>query len=50
MEENEDSFVFIAGLEDLGTEQPIHRYRVVIDRESGKVGPPELRVIVHGRI
>ena len=42
IEENEDSFIFIAGLEDMETEQPIHRYRVVIDRESGKVDPPEL--------
>ena len=42
MQENHDSFVFIAGLEDMGTERPIHRYRVVVDRESGKVDPPEL--------
>jgi hypothetical protein len=42
VKENDDSFVFIAGLEDMGTEQPIHRYRVVVDRESGKVDPPEL--------
>ena len=42
MQENEDSFVFIAGLEDMEMEEPIYRYRVVIDRESGKVDPPEL--------
>jgi hypothetical protein len=43
MQENENSFVFIAGLEDKEeTEQPIHRYRVVVSCESGKVEPPKL--------
>src|SRR5439155_19908495 len=43
MQANEGSFVFIAGLEDTEeTLQLIHRYRIVIDCESGKVDPPEL--------
>lgn len=42
LEEKEDCFVFIAALEDfdeIGV--PVRRFRITIDRESGKVDPPE---------
>ena len=42
MDETVDYFVFVAGLEDSEeSEEPIHRYRIAVDRESGEVDPPE---------
>ena len=42
LEEKEDCFVFIAALEDIDqTNVPVHRLRIAMDRESGKIDPPE---------